>query len=95
MLHIGVVDTYYQGLGGLRRLDCLSVRRVKPVGLEFSTDSQRVTADCHVACTHIAEAAGLKGPGRCAMRHPSLLRDRRIDRDARALLESTDELGFD
>ena len=71
MLHIGLVDTYYQGLGGLRGLDSLSVRRIKPLGLEFSADSQRVTANRHVACTHIAETADLKDPGRRAIRHPS------------------------
>jgi hypothetical protein len=71
MLHVGVVDTDYQGLGGLRRLDSLSLRRVKPLGLEFSTDGQRVTANCHVACTHIAETADLKDPGRRAIRHSS------------------------
>jgi hypothetical protein len=70
MLYIGVVDTNYQGLGGLRRLDGLSVRSVKSLGLEFPADSQRVTADRHVACTHIAEAADLKDPGCRAIWHP-------------------------
>jgi hypothetical protein len=71
MLYIGVVDTNYQGLGGLRRLDSLSVRSVKSFGLEFPAYSQRVTANRHVACTHIAETADLKDPGCRPIRHPS------------------------
>jgi hypothetical protein len=69
MLYIGVVDTNYQGLSGLERLDGLSVRSVKSLGLEFPAYSHRVTADRHMAGTHIAETTGLKDPGCCAVRH--------------------------
>jgi hypothetical protein len=44
MFYLGVVDNNYQGLGGLGRLDCSSVRRVKSLGLEFPANSHRVTA---------------------------------------------------
>src|SRR5882672_1813621 len=71
MFYIGVVDTNYQGLGGLGHLDGLSVRRVKSLGLEFPAYSHRVTANRHVACTHIAETADLKDPGCSPIRHPS------------------------
>ena len=70
MFYIGVVDTNYQGLGGLRRLDSFSVCSVKPLGLKFPAYRQRMTANRHVACAHIAEAADLKDPGCCAIRHP-------------------------
>ena len=39
MLYIGVVDTNYQGLSGLGRLDDLSVRSVKSLGLEFAAEA--------------------------------------------------------
>jgi hypothetical protein len=55
MLYIGVVDTHYQGLSGFDRLDGLSVRSVKSMGLEFPAYGHRVTADRHMAGTHLAE----------------------------------------
>jgi hypothetical protein len=39
--------------------------------LEFPAYSHRVTANRHVACTHIAETAGLKDSRCRAIRHPS------------------------
>jgi len=71
MFYIGVVDTNYQGLGGLGRLDGLSVRSVKSLGLEFPAYIHRVTANRHVACTHIVKTADLKDSGCRAIRHPS------------------------
>src|SRR5271167_4483438 len=71
MFYIGVVDTNYQGFSGLGHVHGLSVRSVKSLGFEFSADSQRVTANRHVACTDIAETADLKDPGCRAIRHPS------------------------
>jgi hypothetical protein len=71
MFYIGVVDANYQGLGGLGGLDRLSVRGVKSLGLEFPAYTHRVAANRHVACTHIAETAGLKDSGCRAIRHPS------------------------
>jgi len=55
MFYIGVVDTNYKDLGGLGRLDGLSVRNVKSLGLEFPAYIHRVTANRHVACTHIVK----------------------------------------
>ena len=71
MFYIGVVDTNYQGLGGLERGGGLSVRCVKSLGLECPAKSHRVTANRHVACTHIAESADPKDSGCRAIRHAS------------------------
>jgi hypothetical protein len=71
MLYIRVVDANYQGLSGLGRLGALYVRNSKSLGLKFPPNSHCVTANCHVARTHIAETADLKDPGCRAIRHAS------------------------
>jgi hypothetical protein len=71
MLNIRVVNTNYQGLSSLRRLDVWSVRSVKSLSLKFPAYSHRVTANRHVACTYIAETADPKDPGCRAIRHAS------------------------
>jgi hypothetical protein len=68
MLYIRVVDTNYQGLGSLGGLDVWSVRSVKSLSLKLPAYSHRVTANRHVACTYIAEAADPKDPGCRAIR---------------------------
>jgi hypothetical protein len=71
MLHMRVVDANYQGLSCLGRLGGLSVRSVESLGLKFPAHSHRVTANRHVACTHVTETADLKYPGCRAVRYPS------------------------
>jgi hypothetical protein len=71
MLHIRVVDSNHQGFSSFGRSDRLSVRRVKSLGLQFTAYCECVTANRHMASTHIAEAANLEHPGRCPIWHPS------------------------
>src|SRR5258708_3676521 len=70
VLYIGIVDSNYQGLSSVGRSDGLSVGCVKSLGFEFGADCERVAPYRHMACAHIAEAAGLKHAGRRPVRHP-------------------------